>query len=266
MLAIEMPYRQTFSALGLNSFDSVVTHFTGGQCPARTTVMVKPMLMSPHGLPSVPVFYKQYEYFPAAWEFIGRTSKARCEFQNYEAFVRVGIPCPERIACGESRDALGRLRRAFIITRAIPDALNLIDFVKQHCPNGATPLRRQLRAALRRQLADVTRMAHAASFFHRDLFWRNIVVAWQPPAMPRAWWIDSPRGSFQRWPPWRHRYRLKDVASLDKAAATFCTRAERVAFVREYLGLKRLDPLAKRFLRDTLKYRKHRWPEDWDGR
>ena len=266
MLAIEMPYRQTFSALGLNSFDSVVVHFTGGQRPVRTTVVVKPTLMSPGGLPPVPVFYKQYEYVPAAWEFIGRPSKARCEFENYEAFARVGVPCAERIACGESRDAFGRLRRAFIITRAIPDALNLIDFVKRHCPSGATSLHREIRAALRRRLADVTRTAHLASFFHRDLFWRNVVVSWQPPAMPNLWWIDCPRGKFRRGTLWHRRHRLKDLASLDKAAARFCTRTERVAFVREYLGLPRLDESAKRFIRAALKYRKHRWPEDWDGR
>jgi hypothetical protein len=266
MLAIEMPYRQTFSALGLHSADSIVMHFTGGRSPGKTTVLVKPALLSAPGLPPVPVFYKQYEYSPAAWKFVLRPSKARREFQNYEAFLRMGIPCAERVACGETRDAMGRLQRAFIITRAIPEALNLIDFVKRHCPDRATQQSRELRTALRFQLVELTRTAHAASFFHRDLLWRNILVTWQPPAKPHLWWIDCPRGEFQRWTPWLRRHRLKDLASLDKVGLKFCAWAERVAFVRQYLGLERLDPTAKRFIRDVLKYRERRWPEDWDGR
>ena len=266
MLAIEAPYRQIFSALGLNSFDSVVAHFAGEHRPPKTTVVVKPALISAPGLSPIPVFYKQYEYVPAAWEFIFRPSKATREFQNYAAFLRVGIPCAERIACGELRDATGRLRRAFIITRAIPDAVNLIDFVKRHCPNRVTEHSRELRDALCGRLAELTRSAHSASFFHRDLVWRNILVTRQPLARPHLWWIDCPRGSFLRWTPWRRRHRLKDLASLDKTAAKLCTRAERVAFVRQYLGLKRLDPSAKRLIRDVLKYREQRWPEDWNER
>lgn len=266
MLAIELPFRQVFSALGLSSFDSIVAHFSAGQCPNRTAVFVRPTQMNAPGVPSVPVFYKQYEYVPAAWAFVSRASKAQCEFENYEVFTRLGIPCAERVACGESRDGLGRLRRAFIITRAIPEAVGLIDFVKRHCPDRATATSRKLRADLFRQLAGMTAGMHAAGFFHHDLVWRNILVTWQPPERPRLWLIDCPRGSFRRWSPWVRRHRLKDLASLDKSAARFCARSERVAFVREYLGLKRLDPSAKRLIGEALRYRKQRWPEDWDER
>jgi len=219
-------------------------------------------MMAP-GLPGVPVFYKQYEYVPAAWGFVGRASKAQCEFKNYDVFGRLGIPCAERMACGESRDGLGRLRRAFIITRAVPEAMSLIDFVKQHCPH-TMGTSRKLRANLLRQLAILTGRMHAAEFFHNDLVWRNILVTWQPPDGLRLWLIDCPRGRFRRWTFRRRHHQLKDLALLDKSAARFCTRAERVAFVREYLGLKGLNHSAKRLIRDALDYRKRRWPEDWD--
>ncbi len=266
MLAINTQYRQAFSALGLNSVDSVVAHFAGSQRPGKSTVMVKPAVLSAPGLPSVPVFYKQYEHSPAAWEFVGRCSKARCELENYEIFSRLGIPCAEWVACGESRDRLGRLCRAVIVTRTIPDALSLVDFVERQCPNVTAEPSRSLRSSLRRQLAGLTEKIHAAGFYHHDLVWRNILVTWQPPADPRLWWIDCPRGKFRRWTPWRRRHRLKDLASLDKSAAKFCTRAERISFVREYLGLQRLDEAAKRLIRDALDYRKRRWPEDWNER
>jgi hypothetical protein len=176
---------------------------------------------------------------------------------------RLGIACAERIACGENRDALGRLRRAFIVTRAIPDAANLKDFVANHC---SKPGSQSLRNSLRRQLAALTRASHAGGFFHNDLYWRNVLVSWHPPAEPEVWWIDSPRGQLRDGSSWRRRRILKDLAALDKTASQQCRRAERAAFAAEYLGRPRLDPEVRQLIRDALAYRKQRWPEDWHGR
>jgi hypothetical protein len=59
---------------------------------------------------------------------------------------------------------------------------------------------------------------------------------------------------------------LKDLASLDKSAAKYCSRSERAAFIKEYLGKQRLDIEAKQLSRTALAYRKQRWPEDWNER
>jgi hypothetical protein len=264
MLSIDPRHRQLFAELGLNSFESVTRLVGGGQAPNRTTVLVKPTTLAPPSGSRLPVFYKQYELNPASWAFIGRCSKACREFQNYAVFTRLGIACAERLACGEGRDWLGRLRRAFILTRAIPGAMTLTEFLAARCPNRSAEPARRLRDALRRQLAAMVRTIHDAGFFHRDLFWRNILVTWQAPAEPRIWWIDCPRGQFNRWSPWRHRQRLKDLASLDKSASQHCTRGERLAFIRDYLGKSRPDATAKQLACETLAYRKRRWPEDWN--
>jgi hypothetical protein len=235
--------------------------------PASATdrVILEPRTLALPGAAPLAVFCKHYVYRRPAWKFVARRSKARCEYDNYAVFARLGIACAQRIACGESRDGLGRLRRAFILTRAIPDALTLPEFLARHCPTRHTAAAREIRQALRRQLADMTRRAHRAGFFHHDLVWRNVLVTWQPPAPPRLWWIDCPRGRFDRWSPWRRRRQWKDLASLDKSAARLCSRGERLAFVQEYLGKKRLDPASRRLVRRTLAYRKVRWPEDWRG-
>jgi tRNA A-37 threonylcarbamoyl transferase component Bud32 len=141
-----------------------------------------------------------------------------------------------------------------------------VDFVARHCPSGHPPPARVLRVSLRRQLAAMTQRMHAAGFYHHDLVWRNILVTWNPPQEPKLWWIDCPRGQFDRWSPRRRRRGLKDLASLDKSAVKFCTLGERVAFVRDYLGRRRLDDAAKQFLRAVRDYRRDRWPEDWPGR
>lgn len=41
------------------------------------------------------------------------------------------------LAGGQQRDAVGRLRRAFIFTQAIPGALTPKEFVEQHCKSRA---------------------------------------------------------------------------------------------------------------------------------
>jgi hypothetical protein len=266
MLDIEPCHQPILSCLGLNSFDAITARFRPAGPSAAAGVRVEPKTLEAPGYPALAVFYKQYDYHPGSWRFFGRRSKARCEHENYRVFRELDIPCAEPVACGEQRDRLGRLERAFILTVAIPDALNLVEFVTRHCPQRNDETARQLRHEICQQLAAMTRRIHAAGFFHHDLVWRNVLVTWKPPARPKVWWIDCPRGQFDRVSPWRRGRVLKDLASLDKSAVKYCSRGERVTFLRAYLGEKRLSAQGKHLLRDVLKYRKHRWPEDWEGR
>jgi tRNA A-37 threonylcarbamoyl transferase component Bud32 len=254
MLRIAPAYRSSFEQLGLTYLESIVAFFAGNS--AGRGVSVRPFQLPIPGQPPLSIFYKQYEYRPAAWSFWGRASKARCEYENYAVFRSLNIPCAEPVAIGEQRDGLGRLRRAFIITRAIPEARTLLDFARQKTDSG--------RAVLRQQLAAFTRRIHRAGFFHNDLYLRNLLVTTES-AEPKLWWIDCPRGSFAHWLPWRRRRRLKDLACLDKAASQLCSKAERVAFIREYAGERRLSATAKRLIQDVQAYRRMRWPEDWRG-
>ena len=264
MLLIAGRHQPTFAALGLKSFDSIAAAFGPKQRPARTSVFVERTELG--GPAPTPVFYKQYFYQPSSFGFLGRPSKARCEFNNYGVFETLDIRCAERIACGEERDKLGRLRSAFIITRAIPEAVGLIDFMSRRASThpAASNVRRR-RAALR-QLAAMTRAIHDAGFYHHDLVWRNILVNVDPGGGPQVWWIDCPRGQFDRWSPWRRRRQLKDLASLDKCGSQYCSRTERLDFIQSYLGKRTMDAAARALARDVTRYRRERWPEDWHGR
>lgn len=257
MVEIAAPYEAAWKALGVDSVQAASVRFLDSPPPAKTAAIVRPTQMPLPNGGTLEVFYKQYEFARPAWKFLGRPSKALCEFQNYATFAKLGIACAEPVACGEERDALGRLRRAFIVTRAIPNAQTLVEFWSER---RAT---RRERADLIEQLARWTRRIHDENFFHHDLVWRNILVNRDANGAARLWWIDCPRGGFNRWPPLRSRKQLKDLASLDKSAARFCSRTERLRFVKVYLGIKRLTDAAKKLIRDELAYRKSRWPEDW---
>jgi hypothetical protein len=269
MLFVAEPYRPLFQTLGLESFEAVSRFFLGpGPTGTETDrVVVRPARVTAGtGSPAdLDVYFKEYQYPRPAWKFLGRRSKARCEFDNYQIFSRLNLGAAEALAVGEDRDALGRLRKAFILTRAIPSAQTLIEFMKGPARDRSQPAVRALRYAVLQQLARMARRIHDAQFFHHDLVWRNILVTVAPDGTPRLWWIDCPRGSFVRWAAKQHRRRLKDLASLDKPAGQWCTRAERARFIRDYLGVPRLDRAGKKLIREILDYRKRRWPEDWDG-
>jgi tRNA A-37 threonylcarbamoyl transferase component Bud32 len=258
-LVVVPEHRALFDALGLTDFERVIDHF-GGERPREERVVVRAGILRSTLSSPLAVFYKQYDYRGGSWKFLWRASKARCEFRNYAALERLGVRCAQRIAFGERRDWLGRLERAFLLTQAVPDTQTLVEFEQRACADRSTAAARALRDRLSRQLAAMTRRIHEAGFFHHDLVWRNVLVQHTPPSEPQVWWIDCPRGGFDRWSPWRARRRLKDLASLDKQAKLRCTRGERLAFLMHYLQKDRVDADVKRLAREVLAYGQARWP------
>ena len=256
LLLIEPAWREAFARLGLNSCTAVVRHIARSD-PVKPGVLVKPTFLPGPSGDATPVFYKQYEYASPSWRFLGRASKARREWDSYTAFAECGVRCAERIAAGEERDALGRLRRAFLITRAVPGAKTLTEFVEQACANRSLPESRSLRNQLLVQLAEMTRRIHEHGFFHNDLYWRNILVIRAADGAPELWWIDCPRGRHARFH--REHRRVKDLACLDRMAAQHCTRHERLAFVRAYLGRECPKGEARRLALHAEAYRQRRW-------
>jgi tRNA A-37 threonylcarbamoyl transferase component Bud32 len=255
-LIVDPAFQQRFRESNLDSTGAVLRHFCAETAGRKRTAVTSSTIRFADGS-SEQVFLKQYVFPSPAWSFVGRRSKARREFENYGVFRSLNIPCPLAIACGELRDGLGRLRRAFILTRAVPDARNLIEFVQARCPNRGNAAARQLRRGIIARLAPMVARIHVEGFFHNDLVWRNVLVVAGTGGTPELWWIDCPRGRFARLG--RGRLRVKDLALLDRAAAELCSRGERLAFVKAYLGKTGLDPQTKEFARSVLAYKRRRW-------
>jgi tRNA A-37 threonylcarbamoyl transferase component Bud32 len=257
LLLIEPAWREAFARLRLDSCGAVVRHFTQNRI-VKPGVLVKPTVLPGPAGDAIPVFYKQYEFASPSWRFVGRASKARREWDSYTAFAECCVPCAERIAAGEERDGLGRLRRAFLITRTVPGAKTLTEFVEQDCADRSLPGSRSLRNQVLVQLAAMTRRIHEHGFFHNDLYWRNILVTRAANGAPELWWIDCPRGHHARFH--REHRRVKDLACLDRMASRHCTRSERLDFVRAYLDTRRGDAEVRHLARSVDNYRRRRWP------
>ena len=256
LLLIEPAWREALACLGLDSCLAVVRHFTQNTV-VKPGVLVKPTILPGPAGDGIPVFYKQYEFASLSWRFLGRASKARREWESYTAFAECGVRCAERIAVGEERDGMGRLRRAFLITRAVPGSKTLMEFVEQDCAERSQPGSRSLRNQLLVQLAAMTRRIHERGFFHNDLYWRNILVTRLGNDAPELWWIDCPRGHHARFH--REHRRVKDLACLDRMASLHCTRGERLRFVRAYLGEHFSAAEIKRLALAVDSYRRRRW-------
>jgi hypothetical protein len=254
-LIVEPQFQDMFRALGLHNLEDTCAPVLAPNT-RREKVIVRRVALSTGDDVRCDAFVKLYEV-ENGWAFALRASKARREFENYAVFQRLGIPAAEAIACQEERGPLGQLKRAFIITRAVPDACGLADFFR------SSPSR-ELRLHVLNELAGIVRRLHAARFYYYDLVWRNILVSHTDPARPRVVLIDCPRGGIARFG--RGRRQLRDLASLDKMAAQLCTRTERLRFLLAYLGKARLDDEARALARACLAYRRRRWPEDWRGR
>jgi len=259
LLRVDSRHQSLFQQLGWHSCAHFLARFGVANSACGRGVLVKAGSLPHPGAAPLPVFFKVYRFDRPSWRFWLRASKARREFDNYAIFEQLGIRCAQRVACGEMRDRLGRLRVAFILTVAIPAAVTLEVHVRQL--RGSPPdTSRTERDALRRQLADMTRRIHDAGFFHNDLYWRNVLVTHAPDSSPTLWWIDCPRGRRPGWLAGRRRRRIKDLAALDVSAAELCSRTERLRFLEEYLSLDKLDAYVRQLAHEILEYRRRRWP------
>jgi len=260
MLRIAPQYQALLNSQQLTTCNAFLQRFLPANKPPKPSVLVKPVCIPQPSAPPLDAFFKVYDYQPASWKFLFRPSKAQCEFRNYEVFQSLHIPCADRIACGEQRTPLGRLRRAFILTRAVPGAMTLVEFFESLQTAPKQPAHRRLRAGILEQLALLTQSLHEHHFFHHDLLWRNILITQPPAASPQLWLIDCPRGGFDHGSPWRHRRWLRDLASLDKSAAPYCSRTERLRLMKTCLGQARIGRELKEKIRQIQAYRQRHWP------
>ena len=248
-------FERIWVQVGLNRFDEIVSRFLPNYRKRQKVTVRRVSIPDGHG--STDAFFKLYHHRPGGWRFWLRMSKARAEFENYMVFDRLGVTAAEAIACGEDRDAFGRLHRDFILTRAVPHGQTLEEFFKNR-PAWAE------RRRIIEELATAVRRLHAANFFYCDLVWRNILVSRAANPGPRLFLIDCPSGGVARFG--QGRKRLRDLASLDKSAALLCSRGERLRFLLSYLGKERFDDEARQLARECVDYRRARWPEDWPGK
>lgn len=190
--------------------------------------------------------------------WLGRT-KMRREWENLTLFRSLGIPTPDVVAYGETRQH-GRVRSGALVTAEVPSAADLRTLAQRRDVHLADPAWRR---AVLRQVAEYARRLHQASFIHNDLNWRNILVNLE--GVPTVYFIDCPSGC-RVLRPLREKGVIKDLAFLDKLGRQYLSRTERLRFYCYYREAGRLQAEDKRRIDRILSYMRQRFGDKYDRR
>ncbi len=203
------------------------------------------------------IFIKRYHYprWPQRLRGMLRgtffcSSRARNEFRALSLMRTLGIQGVRPIAFGERRVA-HFVQSCFLITEAVPNAIPLSTFIKtySHRRGGwrLIKARRDILTSLARQV----RHMHDAGFVHRDLFWRNVLIRLLPDAQFEFYFLDASVGRRIRLPQRRQDSIVRDIAAMGALSPDFCSRADQMRFLLEYLQTDRLTPEDRRWLREV---------------
>ncbi len=210
----------------------------------------------PHGSGSVDCYLKIHDYSfwrRSRW----RREKGAIEAANYALLRdRCGVNVPEVVAHGARTRGI-RYRDGFILTAAI-DASESLDAYAL-ASDGRVDQR------LLRESALLVQRMHAASYFHVDLQWRNILVVGRSAGEGIAtdsstdrihlYLLDSPRGGIRSSAAGRMHGRIRDLSSLYKDARRWLTPRAQLRWLKCYLGRARLTSIDRGMIRTILRDR-----------
>lgn len=238
---IDPVYRERLQACGLNSVQRVLTCVDGRIAAwSRTT----DTLYVSGG--DVPGFYVKRHFFPT-WTkrlrgmfrgtFFGM-HRGQAEYRALNQMRFLGIPAVRAVAYGGRR--VGHfLTACFLITEEVPGGENLTT-VASEIAGGRRTITSSQRRLLLTTLAEQLATMHRAGCTHGNLFWRNLLVRAGPDGRPEYFFLDAqPLRPWERVGPGVTGW-LRELAQAQVSAQPFTSRSERLRFVREYLGVRRL--------------------------
>jgi len=252
-LSVDPAYQSYLSTLGLDNLLTWTNFDQGLALSIGKTVCLK---VSPSNEQET-VYFKRYLYQKNIWEFFLRCSKAANEFINYQRLKKLNIPTLDTVALYEQR-SWGRLRLACIITKEVPNTMQLDDFYKDVLLSMPKQQARHVFDSLKEQLFQQIRTAHNAGFFHLDLKWRNILIQKNGDSY-RPIWIDCPRGVQRRY--FNYALKVADLSGFSRKALSFFSVPQLYRMLREYLGNTSSKTEARKLFVDIAKHIGRRSPK-----
>ena len=181
----------------------------------------------------------------------GGATAGRVEADNVAALKQAGIDTMRVVAFGEQ--ASGGLSQSFFMTEELRGFAQLDHFVRRRFVPAAERTRRDRELeALAASVADVASRFHAAGFNHRDFYCCHFFIQELASRRFAIRLIDLQRVERRLW--LRGRWIVKDLAQLAYSAPRERVgNTLRMAFIKRYLGVDRLSPADKRFVRRVLR-------------
>jgi heptose I phosphotransferase len=183
----------------------------------------------------------------------------RVEAKNVGALSAVGVAVMRLIAYGEKCHPDG-FQESFILTEELEGFSELPHYLRRKFAAGCrTPAEQCELSALISELAGIVRRFHRAGYNHRDLYCCHFFVKEPAPGRREIRLIDLQRVQHRRR--FRRRWIVKDLAQLAWSAPRNIIRCKhRIAFIKQYLGVKKLGPADKRLIRAVMR---KKWFMEW---
>lgn len=252
---VDPDFRPSLERAGLTSFTSVMQSTSGTLLRAladRENWRLE--LEAGHG-----AYLKKHHIRTFSSRFRARVgagpgdSAARVEAENVARLGRGGIAAMRLIAYGEKLHEDGCLE-SFLLTEELAGYQQLDDFLRERFPPRDTdrPTRRDPGLVqLIQDVADVAGKLHRLGYNHRDLYCCHFFIKEQPSGRFQVNLIDLQRVQHRRRR--RLRWMVKDLAQLSYSAPRErISRTQKLAFLKRYLGVRKLRPEDKRFIRRIL--------------
>jgi len=207
------------------------------------------------------IYFKRYVYNKPRIQFWMMPSKAAIEIFSYDFMSRRGMEVPEVVAYGEQRFR-GTLFAAFIVTKEIPNTINLVQLARDQWFDMSEPEKNATYTQVAKRLCEQTRHMHTEGFFHRDLKWKNILLredenGWHPI------WIDSPRGAHVRFR--KHRSIIIDLGRLGRLGRHYLSAKQQLRWLHGYMGTNASKQDVKKLYYDVKAYLdRQRPPHDYE--
>ena len=174
----------------------------------------------------------------------------RAEFEKVQSLGKMGLRIPRLVGYGDQRFC-GGVINTYMITEEIPDAMGVDFIVHQWMREQPVEQQRALKEELITSISSAVKTMHDNGFEHHDIFLRNLIITEQN--MSNLYVFDCPRA--YQWPAFIMKRRRKvDLAMLDAGATVAFSPTQRMRFLHQYLGCKRLSPEGKAFAREVLEY------------
>lgn len=202
------------------------------------------------------VYFKRYVYDLRRIQFWMMPTKAAVEVFSYQIMRQHGMEVPDVVAYGEHRH-FGTLFAAFIVTKEIPNTINLVQFARDQWFAMDEPERTNIYQQIASRICTQVKTMHAAGFFHHDLKWKNILLrhddtGWHPI------WIDSPRGAIVRLR--QRRSIIIELGRLGRLAGHYLSTKQQLQWLHEYLGKEGTKENVKKLYYDVKDYLDRRRP------
>jgi hypothetical protein len=248
---VDPAYKVAFDRLGLTSIETVFAFQSGKNLTKANLASYRSRIEFQFESPATNVFLKRYDNPPIITQlknWLSAKKRITCAMAEVEAaqkLVILGINTPKMIAWGHLSAGLFE-KRSFAAIEEIPEGQSLERSLPVFFNNPPTLENLILRRQFIKHLALFVKQFHDTGYRHRDLYLCHIFMV--PDG--RFYLIDLARV----FKPvlFSEIYRVKDVAQLHYSApAKVFSKADRLRFLRVYLGWKKLNDGEKAFIRQV---------------